>query len=111
MQPTTKAVLIVAGCMSSVIILPVILLILRDFIPIIILISCVVYCLYLICYHGYQDLLPFIQREQIQEEQIFHAFNGDPEKIRFYKGFKKYFDGDLNSEQLKQWFIKHPLKH
>jgi hypothetical protein len=55
--------------------------------------------------------LPEFQRAQLEEEQIIARFNGDPEKIRFYRGFKKHFDGDLNLEQLEQWFTNHPRKH
>jgi len=42
--------------------------------------------------------------------KIFHSFHGDPEKIRFYKGFKKFFNGDVNAKQLQQWFENHPRK-
>jgi hypothetical protein len=54
--------------------------------------------------------LPILQAEQIEEEQIFHQFHGDKDKIRYYKGFRKHFDGSLNLEQLKKWFEKHPHK-
>jgi hypothetical protein len=29
-------------------------------------------------------------------------FNGDKDKIRYYKGFKKHFDGDLNLKELEK---------
>ena len=67
-------------------------------------------CFILFGYYSYQDLLTILQKEQLEEERIFHSFNGDPEKIRFYRGFKKYFDGDLNLEQLEKWFLQHPRK-
>jgi hypothetical protein len=110
MQPTTKTALIVAGCIFCIFAIPATLIILRDFIPIIIFTLSVVCCLYLVCYHGYQDLLLYIKHDQIQEERIFSFFNGNPEKIRFYKAFKKHFDGELNLEQLRQWLIDHPRK-
>ena len=50
-------------------------------------------------------------RKHLEEEQVMARFNGDPEKIRFYKGFKKHFDGDLNLEELERWFINHPRKN
>jgi len=55
-------------------------------------------------------LLEFRQAH-MEEEQVMARFAGDPEKIRFYRGFKKHFDGDLNLEQLEQWFVNHPRKH
>jgi hypothetical protein len=51
-----------------------------------------------------------VQARQREEEQIFHQFHGDKDKIRYYKGFRKHFDGSLNLEQLKKWFEKHPHK-
>jgi len=111
MQPTTKTALLVGGVILSVFIVPAIIILLRDFWNLIILVCCVCYSLYLVCYHGYQDLLPYIRRHQIEEERIFDSFNGDPEKIRFYRAFRKHFDGDLNLKELEEWLIKHPRKH
>jgi hypothetical protein len=54
--------------------------------------------------------LVYVRRHDIEEERVFHSFGGDPEKIRFYRGFKKYFDGDVNAKQLQQWFENHPRK-
>jgi hypothetical protein len=50
-------------------------------------------------------------QKHLEEESIIHGFNGDPEKIRFYRAYKKYFDGDLNLKQLEKWLIDHPIKH
>jgi hypothetical protein len=49
-------------------------------------------------------------RKHLEEEEIIHRFNGNKDKIRYYKGFKKHFDGDLNLEQLEKWFDHHPHK-
>jgi hypothetical protein len=55
--------------------------------------------------------LPEFRRAQLEEQQVMARFDGDPEKIRFYRGFKKHFDGDLDLKQLEQWLIDHPRKH
>lgn len=65
----------------------------------------------LFAYYTYQEFLPEIQRAQLEDEAIIAGFDGDPEKIRFYRAFKKHFDGDLNLDELKQWLIDHPRKY
>ena len=67
-------------------------------------------CFGLFAYYTYQEFLPEIRQSQLEEAEIMARFEGDPEKIRFYRGFKKHFDGELNLEQLKQWFINHPRR-
>jgi hypothetical protein len=59
-------------------------------------------------YHLYLEILPVLVREHLQEEEMMKRFNGDKEKIRFYRAFKKYFDGDFDLEGLKHWLMKHP---
>jgi hypothetical protein len=56
----------------------------------------------------YLEILPILIREHLQEQEIIQRFAGNKEKIRFYRGFKKYFDGDFNAEGLKKWFMNHP---
>lgn len=111
MNPVTKSLLIVLGTILGVFALPAILIIFHEYINAFLAITLFIACFTLFGYYSYQELLPIIQREQLEEEAIMHRFNGDPEKIRFYKGFKKHFDGDLNLEELEQWFMKHPRKH
>ena len=65
---------------------------------------------WILCYMSYKYYRLWKQIQKIQEQQIYHQFNGDPEKIRFYKGFKKYFDGELNIDELEHWFKHHPSK-
>lgn len=110
MKPTTKTLLMVCGGLAAVFIVPALLIIFRDYVYITIFVSCVTYCFYIVGRVGYEDLLPYVTREQMEEERIFHSFNGDPEKIRFYKGFKKHFAGELNEKELQHWFETHPRK-
>jgi len=111
MNPTYKALLIVSGTIASVFIFPAILIVFRDFIYAFIFITSVLTCFILFGYYTYQEIYPEIIRKHLEEESIIHGFNGDPEKIRYYRAFKKHFDGDLNLEQLEQWLIDHPKKH
>lgn len=59
-------------------------------------------------YYLYLEILPVLIREQLQEQEIIHRFNGDKQKIRFYRAFKKYFDGDFDLEGMKKWLMNHP---
>jgi len=111
MNPVIKSLLIILGTILSVFLVPAILIIFHDYIYAFIAITSFVACLWLFGYYTYQEIYPEIMRKHLEEESIIHGFNGDPEKIRFYKGFKKHFDGDLNLEELEKWFENHPRKH
>lgn len=111
MNPVTKTLLIVLGSILSIFLVPAILIIFHEYIYAFLAITLSLACFILFGYISYIELLPIIQTEQIEEERIMHQFQGDPEKIRFYRGFKKHFDGDLNLEQLEKWFINHPRKY
>ena len=110
MNPVTKTLLIVLGTILGVFAVPAILIIFHDYIYAFFAITLFLACFILFGYYSYHELLPIVQAEKIEEEQIMHRFNGDKDKIRYYKGFRKHFDGDLNLEQLKKWFERHPHK-
>jgi hypothetical protein len=110
MNPVVKTLLIVLGTILSVFAFPAILIIFHEYIYAFFAITLFISCFVLFGYYSYEMLLPIIQREHLEEEQIMHRFNGDKDKIRYYKGFKKHFDGELNLEQLKKWFERHPHK-
>ena len=111
MNPVTKTLLMVLSSILGIFLFPVILIIFHEYINAFVFITTVLICFILFGYYTYQELLPEFQRAQLEEEQIMARFNGDLEKIRFYRGFKKHFDGDLDLEQLEKWFINHPRKH
>lgn len=111
MNPVTKTLLIVLGSILGIFLVPLLLIVLHEYINAFIFITTVLACFILFGYHSYQELFPIIQQKQLEEEAIMARFNGDPEKIRFYKGFKKYFDGSLNADELKKWFMNHSRKH
>lgn len=106
-----KTLLIVLGTIASVFIVPAIIILFHDYLNAFFAITTFIACFVLFGYYSFHEILPILYRAQIEEEQILHRFNGDKEKIRFYKGFKKHFDGDLNLEELERWFKKHPSQH
>ena len=111
MNPVTKTLLIVLGAILGIFLVPAILIIFHEYIDAFIFITSVLACFMLFGYYSYEELLPEFQRAQLEEDQIMARFAGNPEKIRFYRAFKKHFDGDLNLEQLEKWLIDHPRKH
>jgi hypothetical protein len=110
MNPVTKTLLIVLGSILGIFLVPAILIIFHDYIYAFIFITTFLACFVIFGYISYEELLPILRAKQIEEEAIFHQFNGDKDKIRYYKGFKKHFQGDLNLEQLEKWFMNHPHK-
>ena len=111
MNPVTKTLLLTLGTILAVFAVPAVLIIFHEYLNAFFAIVLVLTCFVLFAYGTYQEFLPEIRQVQLEEEQIMARFAGDPEKIRFYRGFKKHFDGDLNLEQLEQWFIHHPRNY
>ena len=111
MNPVTKTLLLILGTILAVFAVPAVLIVFHDYLNAFFAIVLFVACFVLFGYYTYQELLPEFQRAHLEEQEVMHRFNGDPEKIRFYRGFKKHFDGDLNLEQLERWLIDHPRKH
>lgn len=111
MNPVAKTLLLTMGTILAVFAVPAVLIIFRVYLNVFFAIVLFVTCFVLFGYYMYQELLPEFQQAQLEEEQVMHRFAGDLEKIRFYRGFKKHFDGDLNVDQLEQWFEHHPRKH
>jgi hypothetical protein len=111
MNPVTKTLLIVLGTIVSVFAFPAILIVFHDYIYAFFAITLFITCFVLFGYYTYQEVYLDIMRKHLEEESIIHRFNGDKDKIRYYKGFKKYFDGELDLKQLRQWLIDHPRKH
>jgi hypothetical protein len=110
-NPVTKTLLIVLGSILGIFLVPAILIIFHEYINAFIFITSVLACFILFGYYSYQEIHPELMRKHLEEESIIRGFNGDPEKIRFYRAFKKHFDGDLDLKQLEQWLIDHPRKH
>ena len=111
MNPVTKTLLLILGTILAVFAIPAVLIIFHDYLNAFFAIVLVLGCFGLFGSYTYQEFLPEFRQAQLEEEQIMARFAGNPEKIRFYRAFKKHFDGDLDLKQLEQWLIDHPRKH
>jgi len=111
MNPVVKTLLIILGSILSIFLVPVILIVFHDYLNAFFAITLFIACFVLAGYYTFQEIYPEILRKHLEEEAIFHQFHGDKDKIRYYKGFKKHFDGELDLEQLEKWFKHHPGKH
>ena len=110
MNPVVKTLLSILLSILGVFLVPAILIIFHDYIYACIAITSFVACVVLFGYYSYVEFFPMFQREHLKEEEIFQQFHGDPAKIHFYKGFKKYFKGELSAEGLEEWLLNHPTK-
>ena len=110
MNPVTKTLLLVAGTILAVFAVPAVLIIFHAYLNAFFAIVLFAACFVLFGYYTYHEFLPEIRRAQLEEEQIMHRFNGNKDKIRYYKGFKKHFDGELDLPGLEKWFEHHPHK-
>jgi hypothetical protein len=111
MNPVTKTLLLILGTILAVFAVPAVLIIFHAYLNAFFAVVLVLTCFVLFAYGTYQEFLPEFRQAQLEEEQIMARFAGNPEKIRFYRAFKKHFDGDLDLKQLEQWLIDHPRKH
>jgi hypothetical protein len=110
MNPVTKTLLLILGTILAVFAVPAVLIIFHNYLNAFFAIMLFVSCFVLFAYYTYQELLPEFHRAHLEEEEIIARFAGDPEKIRFYRGFKKHFSGELDLAGLKKWFEQHPRK-
>ena len=111
MNPVAKTLLLTMGTILAVFAVPAVLIVFHAYLNAFFAIVLVLTCFVLFGYYMYQEILPEFQQAQLEEDQIMARFAGNPEKIRFYRAFKKHFDGDLDLMQLRQWLIDHPRKH
>ena len=86
MKTQYQAALIVAG----LILMPVFIVLLADFINIIIVIVTFSLCFSLVAYYLYIDIKEELDRKNKQIEELTHNF--DAEKKRFFKFFMDFFN-------------------
>lgn len=86
MKTNYQSALIVAGLLLS----PVFIILLADFINIIIIIVTFSLCFSLVAYYLYIDIKEELDRKEKQIEDLTHGF--DAEKMRFFKFFMDYFN-------------------
>lgn len=110
-QAKLKATVWVAGSLIATLMIPFVIAVFYDFFLVVTVFFLVIGCFSLVFYELYKEILPVIIKDKLEEEEIIARFNGDPEKMRFYRGFKKYFRGELDPKQLQHWFEHHPRKN
>ena len=111
MNPVTKTLLLILGTILAVFAVPAVLIMFHAYLNAFFAVVLVLTCFVLFAYYTYQEFLLEFQQAHLEEEQIMARFEGNPDKIRFYRGFKKHFDGDLDLKQLEQWLMDHPRKY
>ena len=111
MNPVAKTLLLIMGTILAVFAVPAVLIIFHAYLNVFFAVVLFVACFVLFAYYSYQEFLPEFRQAQLEEDEIMARFAGNPEQLRFYRGFKKHFDGELNLKQLEQWFLHHPRKH
>ena len=107
MNPQVKLLSIILGSIAGVFIVPTVLVIFHDYINAFFAITLFIANFVVFGYYSYVEFYPELLKKHLEEENIIHQFHGDKEKIRFYKGFKKYFEGSLTKEGLEKWFEHH----
>jgi len=111
MTPRNKTIIMVVGSMIGLFLIPAILILLRDYLLAIVFITSCLAFLLIFSYAIYTELYSLMIQDQVEDDEVFHRFHGDPAKMHFYRGFKKYFKGELSAEGLEKWFENHPTKH
>ena len=110
MNPKVIALLIIIGMAVCTAALVVTVVLFREWFNLVIFLLSAAACIVIVVYHLYLELVPVIQAEVLENQEIEHRFHGDPQKMKFYRGFKKYFDGSLSSQGLEQWFKHHTTR-
>ena len=111
MNPVAKTLLLIAGTILAVFAIPAVLIIFHEYLNAFFAIVLILSCFVIFAYCTYHEFLPVIRQAQLEEEEIMARFANNPEQLRFYRGFKKHFDGGLSLQALEQWFKDHPRKH
>lgn len=107
MNPVSKTLLIIFGSLVGILGIPLILVILHEYVLAFTLIFVFLAVLALFVKGMFDELYPELRKKHFEEEEIMHRFHGDKRTIAYYKGFKKYFDGDLSEDGLKKWLSHH----
>jgi LPS O-antigen subunit length determinant protein (WzzB/FepE family) len=107
MTPTTKATVITVAALISIAAVPVLLVVLQDWLAVIAIAVIYPAVLYLFFKNMYDLIRTELLQRMLEDKRIIDSFDNDPLKIHFYRGFKKYFDGDLDADRLKHWLEQH----
>ena len=107
MTPQTKATLITVSVLASMVLVPVVLIVLRVWLLAAAVVVIYSVLLWLFFSEMYKLLREYFLSPMLEDQQATHAFNGDPLKLHFYRGFRKFFNGDVNEQELQHWLERH----
>jgi len=110
MKPETETLILVIGSLFGFFLIPTMLIVLHAYLLAILFIVLMISTIGLTIYYGYIELLPIVRKKYLHDQEIEDRFHGDPNKIKFYKGFMNFFAGNLDQKGLQHWFENHPTK-
>lgn len=107
MTPVTKASVTAGAVLASFVLVPAVLIVFRDYVLITLIF--VVYSAVLILFFTemYWEIRRHLLRRLEEDEKATEAFAHNPLAMHYYRGFRKYFDGDLDEDQLKTYLQHH----
>lgn len=103
----TKATVFTVTALLSMVAVPVLLVVLRDWLAVITIAVIYPVIIWLFVVNMYKEIRHVILLPLLADEQAIQSLGGDPLKIHFYRGYKKYFDGDLDADGLQLWLQNH----
>lgn len=107
MTPTTKATVVTIGVLFGFAAIPVLLIMLANWLLVITIAITYSAVLYLFLTEMYQVIRGELLRPMLEDQKAISGFDGDPMKIHFYKGFRKYFNGEVDEQGLQHWLERH----
>lgn len=107
MTPQIKAMWQTLAVLAAITTVPVLMVVLADYINIIAIAVTYSTVLVLFFREMYLTIRAELIRPMMEDQQATTAFEGDPLKLHFYRGFRKYFDGDVNEQGLQHWLEQH----
>lgn len=107
MTPHAKAMWQTLAALAAITTVPVLMVVLADYLNVIVIVVTYSTVLVLFFREMYLTIRAELIRPMLEDQQATTAFEGDPLKLHFYRGFRKYFDGDVNEQGLQHWLEQH----
>jgi hypothetical protein len=107
MTPQAKAIWQTVAVLVAGTAVPVLMVVLADYLNIIVIAVTYSAVLVLFFREMYLTINAALLRPMVEDQQATAAFEGDPLKLHFYRGFRKYFDGDVSEQELQHWLERH----
>ena len=107
MTPHAKAMWQTLAVLAAIATVPVLMVVLADYLNVIVIAITYITVFVLFFREMYLTIRAELIRPMLEDQQATAAFEGDPLKLHFYRGFRKYFDGDVNEQGLQHWLEQH----